>query len=57
MLERPVDIAYAFAHAWSEQDADAVASLFVDDASFVNVVGMWWHSKERIRSAHAQASR
>ncbi|MDO5676705.1 MAG: SgcJ/EcaC family oxidoreductase [Propionibacteriaceae bacterium] len=54
MFEAPIDIVRAFAEAWSRQDADAVANLFVEDAGFVNVTGMWWHDRERIRAAHAR---
>jgi uncharacterized protein (TIGR02246 family) len=39
MLDRPEDIAAAFAAAWNVRDADAIAALFEDDAEFVNVVG------------------
>ena len=38
----PTDVAAAFAKAWSKRDADAIADLFVEDADFVNVVGLWW---------------
>lgn len=46
------DIAQRFATAWNSADADALASLFTEDADFVNVVGLWWSSRDRIRSAH-----
>ena len=49
----PTDVAAAFAKAWSKRDADAIADLFVEDADFVNVVGLWWRSKRSIRRAHA----
>jgi uncharacterized protein (TIGR02246 family) len=35
-----------------DRDADAIAGLFVDDADFVNVVGIWWEHREAIRAAH-----
>nr|WP_255316552.1 SgcJ/EcaC family oxidoreductase [Nesterenkonia sp. Act20] len=41
-----------FADAWNAADADALAALFVEDADFVNVVGLWWNTRERIRAAH-----
>lgn len=41
-----------FAEAWNERDADKIASLFDDDADFVNVVGIWWDNREDIRKAH-----
>ncbi len=48
----PEAVAYAFAEAWNDGDAEALAGLFVEDADFVNVVGLWWNRRERIRSAH-----
>lgn len=36
-----------------QRDADFLASLFVEDAEFVNVVGLWWHNRDDIRKAHA----
>ena len=52
-LSAPSDVAGAFARAWNARDADALADLFEPDAEFVNVVGLWWHSREAIRRAHA----
>ena len=49
----PDAIAGAFAEAWNRRDPDALAALFDDDAEFVNVVGLWWHSRGAIREAHA----
>lgn len=43
----------AFADAWNRHDMDAFASLFAEDAEFVNVVGLWWKGRARIRDAHA----
>lgn len=34
-------------------DARAIADLFVEDADFVNVVGLWWRDRDRIEQAHA----
>lgn len=48
----PTDLVVAFAKAWSRNDADAIADLFVEDADFVNVVGLWWRSKRAIKRAH-----
>ncbi len=53
MVARPQDIAAAFAAAWDHGDAAALAALFVDDADFVNVVGLWWTRREQIRHNHA----
>ncbi|MGJ9371862.1 SgcJ/EcaC family oxidoreductase [Nesterenkonia sp. CF4.4] len=51
-VSTPAGIAEGFAHAWNAADADGLAALFVEDADFVNVVGLWWNSRRRIRSAH-----
>lgn len=48
----PEGIAEGFATAWNAADAEALAELFVEDADFVNVVGLWWSSRTRIRAAH-----
>ncbi len=37
---------------WNTHDMKAFAQLFRDDAEFVNVCGMWWTGRERIRSEH-----
>ena len=50
----PEAIPLLFARAWNERDADALASLFDEDAEFVNVAGLCWHTRESIRNAHAQ---
>lgn len=52
-LPEPGLVARAFAEAWADRDARAIADLFVDDADFVNVVGLWWRSRDRIERAHA----
>ena len=51
-LREPADVVRAFAKAWKRRDAEAIADLFVDDADFVNVVGLWWRSRRSIRRAH-----
>ncbi len=51
-LDNPEDVASAFAAAWMERDADALAALFTEDADFVNVVGIWWEDRAAIRKAH-----
>lgn len=48
----PEKVAVAFIEAWNRHDADALAELFVPDADFVNVVGLWWRDREKIRIAH-----
>jgi uncharacterized protein (TIGR02246 family) len=42
-----------FAAAWNTRAPDVLASLFDEDAEFVNVVGLWWHDRASIRTAHA----
>lgn len=49
----PKSILTGFQQAWNAHDADALAELFVDDAHFVNVTGLWWSNKAQIRKAHA----
>jgi uncharacterized protein (TIGR02246 family) len=48
------EVAAAFERSWNVHDMDALANLFADDADFINVVGMWWRSREAIRQAHLQ---
>ena len=49
----PEAIPALFARAWNDRDADALASLFDEDAEFVDVTGLRWHNRESIRKAHA----
>ncbi|WP_114965609.1 SgcJ/EcaC family oxidoreductase [Alkalilacustris brevis] len=51
-LEFPDAMPQAFADAWMARDARALAWLFAPDADFVNVVGIWWHGRDRIEAAH-----
>lgn len=53
MTDRPESIPAVFVEAWNERDADKLASVFEEDAEFVNVTGLWWHDRESIRKAHA----
>ena len=53
MPDPPESLAHAFAEAWNAGDATALAALFEPDAEFVNVVGLWWHSRDEIEQAHA----
>ncbi|SDI83799.1 conserved hypothetical protein [Arthrobacter subterraneus] len=57
MPDRPEALIDAFVAAWNKADADALAELFVEDADFVNVVGMWWTSRSQIRYNHAYGFR
>ena len=45
----PADVPVLFAQAWNAHDADALASLFDEDAEFVNRTGLCWHDRESIR--------
>ena len=49
----PEAIPALFARAWNGRDADALASLFDEDAEFVNVNGLCLHDRASIRKAHA----
>src|SRR5690625_7550575 len=55
--DTPLAVADAFAAAWNDYDAEALAGLFVEDAEFVNVVGVWGPDREHIRQAHAYGFR
>ncbi len=48
----PGDIPRLFAEAWNTRRADRLASLFEEDADFINVVGIWWESRTDIQKAH-----
>lgn len=52
MPDQPDEIPVRFAEAWNERRADKIAGLFEEDADFVNVVGIWWKTREDIRKAH-----
>ena len=49
----PEEVAHAFAAAWNEHDADAVAALMAPGAAFGAVL----RGREAIRAAHAGAFR
>ena len=54
---RAGDVADEFAAgwtaAWNQHDMQAFADLFHDDATFVNVIGVYMRGREEIRQAHA----
>lgn len=52
-MPSPSVIADALVAAWNAGDAARFAALFADDAEFVNVVGLWWRSRDAIEKAHA----
>jgi uncharacterized protein (TIGR02246 family) len=47
-------ILIAFQEAWNQHDMEKLASLFADDADFVNVLGMRWVGRSAIKDAHVQ---
>ena len=52
-FDRPERIAEIWAEAWLRRDPEKLASLFDEDAEFVNVTGRWWHDRTSIQEAHA----
>jgi len=53
LIKSPEDIPFLFADFWNQRNAKGIASLFSEDAEFVNVVGLWWHNRKDIEKAHA----
>lgn len=51
-LHQPEDISTHFMEAWNRKDAEELASVFDEDAEFVNVTGLWWHNRANIEKAH-----
>jgi len=41
--------------AWNRHDMKAFASLFSEDADFVNVAGSWWKGRAEIERKHSAA--
>jgi uncharacterized protein (TIGR02246 family) len=52
-LDSPESIPLVFTEAWNRRDAPKLASLFDEDAEFINVTGLWWHNRQAIEKAHA----
>jgi len=50
-LAEPIDLITRFVRAWDDKDAAAIGELFVEDADFVNVVGLWWTGRRSIVKA------
>jgi uncharacterized protein (TIGR02246 family) len=46
-------VAHRFIEAWNAHDMKTFASLFTEDAEFVNVYGSWWTGRQRIEAEHA----
>lgn len=53
--DSPENLMRRFADCWNRGDAVELVALFVDDADFVNVVGLWWRKRKDIERAHAYA--
>jgi uncharacterized protein (TIGR02246 family) len=49
----PEAIPALFARAWNDRDPAGLASLFDDDAEFVNVTGLRCHNRDSIRQEYA----
>ncbi|MFT3862617.1 SgcJ/EcaC family oxidoreductase [Micropruina sp.] len=50
-LAKPTDLVEEYIRAWAAKDAEAIGRLFVEDADFVNVVGLWWTGRHSIVKA------
>ena len=48
----PGELPNLFAEAWNKRDAASIAGLFRENAEFINVVGLWWHNRHDIFTAH-----
>jgi uncharacterized protein (TIGR02246 family) len=44
-----------FADAWNIHDATQLATVFAEDADFVNVAGQWWKGRAELEQGHANA--
>ena len=50
-LNSPIALILEYLRAWDDKDAEAIGRLFVEDADFVNVVGLWWTGRRSITRA------
>lgn len=50
-LKSPVDLVLEYIRAWEAKDAEAIGRLFVEDADFINVVGLQWTGRHSIVKA------
>ncbi|WP_089319732.1 YybH family protein [Pontibacter ummariensis] len=55
--DSPERIPQVFIEAWNNRDPEKLASLFDEDAEFINVTGLWWHNRDAIQKAHAYGLR
>lgn len=51
-ITSPEGIPARFTEAWNERNPKKLAALFDQDAEFVNVVGIWWQTRQEIYKAH-----
>jgi uncharacterized protein (TIGR02246 family) len=54
-FNQPREIVDAFAETLNAQNAEALGDLFIDDAEFVNILGMRMRRREGIVAGHAWA--
>jgi len=50
--KQPEDVPKLFVEYWNQRRPDLMATLFEEDADFINVVGLWWHNRQDIFKAH-----
>ena len=50
-LATPLDLVTEYVRAWDAKDAEAIGDCFVEDADFINVVGLWWTGRTSIVKA------
>ena len=48
-----VSVVKGYCEAWNAHDMKALAELFVDDAHWINIVGMHWRGKPAVVAGHA----
>ncbi len=53
IANKPEEVPKLFEKAWAKRDPDALASIFVEDADFINVTGLYWNNRADIREAHS----
>lgn len=41
-----------YENAWNKNDMDAVCAMFTEDASWINIGGLYWKNKNEITKAH-----
>ena len=46
------DVAFKFEKTWNDHNMDAMFDLFIEDAEWVNIVGMYWVGRADVKKAH-----